>query len=331
MKSFLLKPSEILPQTHFIDALMWVAFEKYPEEFDDINSKLTKEFVKSSDFEDINKSYFFILEFFTKEICEKYGLPENIELSYFEEDKDMPMSPSVIEAITNDKNSNAELATRVKQELPLANEFEHKKQKFFDAIANHLQEAKYRIYAAIKESRLRLYGIEHYIKDEVSYTYHKDLQFDQIPLNKIDFQGLEVYGLHPIQLLCPDRDKNHKGTYFDFLMVSTEDLFKHFPPKKIETKQVKYIHGAYILDDTGGIVKQSSVGGRKPAISDKELMQISIYLTKNADKYAGQKQEYVVSKVIEWFSSEFGRNIPYQTMRGRIAEFIKTLTTKTES
>jgi len=301
-----LKPYWIAEECFLKEAILWVAFYRFP------TSEIIPDHVDVRFDNDSQEEYApsypdDYLGYISSEECIRVGLPTNPEWdSLTEEDNYEPEFLEMMHA----SSENEEQKQKLKTQIPIAWERRKKQQEWQEKYEEYIELIESKIFVALREGKLKATGRLIPAGDEEShYTdfEHTEILADYWKLDKIDWEQ--------------SASDNAKGHYCH-ICVKTEQLLSLFPPPPAEeAKSVHMIAGQYLLDDEEAerVVAQSKRGrpsknwdGFYVAVMDR-LMAGGL----------PDKQEAFISEMQDWCVKHWGSSPGRSTILEKISPIYK--------
>lgn len=330
---YIFKPYKLSEHCFLIEALYWIAFNKYPAQDFDIKSSPLMPEIKVISYNDggvddfiydiyppllssFSSSYLPPSNYLTPAICKKYNLPVNPDF------KDYKFWLERAEELAKTGIWDEELF-ETEEDVAKAKQYLQEKEVFNSALSDYLDIFKTKLILALYEGKIKAFGIE----SKKEYTLN-------VSTHKI-FDNMKYYGENCDENLYPDikdGDKfyatspdwwdnpvteipnnywiynkinweistlQHEMQRYVYVQVNVDDLMKFFPIQEITKREVARIGDAYIFDTQGNTdICVEETRGRKPKMNYDE---VTLRFIANIGKYKGQKLESIVAD----FQSKF--------------------------
>lgn len=168
------------------------------------------------------------------------------------------------------------------------------------------EEAFIKIYNLFNAKSLRLYATNNY--GQISGH-----DFALLDSSAFSFKDFNLYAQEQPVITSKNR------TYYNIL-VSFEDLLKHFPLKYTETNKVKYASGNYFVDDTNNKEIVFKARGRKPLLTPEQLTELFSHVDTIKKDTPSILQESLIYEAINYAKNAFNIDVSRTTM----IEYIKS-------
>ncbi|MEQ1789552.1 MAG: hypothetical protein ABL857_03820 [Rickettsiales bacterium] len=321
-------PHAVADKCSLLEALHWVAFNNYPlyeytDDNDDARENLEhNENVKFSaqpDFKD----------FFTKEVCERYGLPKSPTAEYIAEHNDTPsycFEPEFADKMLADKTLSEDDRkhwVNYNQEKEI---FDREQKIFDDALDDFLEQRKAALFIALKQGNVKASGrnlikAAHSLKIDIS----KEVDIDDIWGNA-DNDDIEFEEILPKEWYMNKVEwkksylLNDNKTAFCHILVDVESLFKSFPESEKQTKSVISVNGVFLDNSPHPNTKIKT--GRPPYNWHSFHAEMAYRLLKGE---LPKLQKTCVIEMGEWCLSEW-KTLPSETnLKNNISPFYAAL------
>lgn len=335
MVKYILEPKAISERCFLLEALYWIAFNKYPTTDIDLESERLKDMLEFIDDFDspLNQDVGFFLD---SDLCAKYGLPKNIELeTMLSGEKSYHYDDFYVKIL--ERELDFKDLEKLRREQKEALEYNKQRILFEKALFEYLEVFKAKLFVALREGKIKALAL----KGNKEYIYNKETkeEFDEefFIEHYPDIKDEEIFYIEndnwhlekPIEILkeywlldkinWENCTLDHNGQHYILIQLDTEDLFNVFPEMELEIKSLKYIAGQYILEGDNLDIKVEK-RGRNPKINYEEL---TLDFMTNIDKFKGQKLEAVVAEYLSKYP-KVGRT----TLINKLSPYLKAISQK---
>lgn len=316
MKSYLLQPVEILPQTNIIHALWWIAFGRYPTDFWDISAPdAVDKLYMHTRYDEL--PFAIPLESLSDDICKQYGLPENIYAKHYYKTGHTidAMRVDFLQCRYIEETTEAEKQRLDNEYRDFIDDTLPKAEHFKAVVLGRLQEAQKALFEAISANSIKIHGVAEQ-DDEIPWDddipdYIPDDNFSDIDIANTDLLTLSLPELTTTYItIC-----GNNGVTYAFPCIDTKDLFSLFPPKPSQKLKINYIDGIFMLQDRTNKIHPTKPLGRPNAISEKEMQAIREYRLSQDATCCRHSVSTRVYDTCAWFEKTHKRTITYPTMR----------------
>ena len=334
-----------------IEALYWIAFERYPNQTLDITSdKIEPNIVNVDDTGHIEYDLYpkrlspitgvSITSYISPKISKKYGLPENPDFENYGSMTDVAtkiLDTGLIEDWREREDFGHEYYERqaTEDEIDEARKYLKDVENFKEALDDYLSIFKSKLIIALNNGKIKAYGIsanKEYVYNSKSKTqFEKIKEYDTSTYNKLAYEIKEGDTFHAVS---PDWMNNkaveipkeywatnkidwdmchlcHKSERYVYIQVNVDDLFKEFPSNNTVKKDIVRIGDTYIFDSNEKI-EVTETRGRKPKMDYEEL---TMWLFENIERVKEYKKDAIVEELQKKFPQIKTTTIKNKTYR----------------
>ena len=251
---YVFAPHQVADKCTLWEALHWVAFNIYPlfeysdncdDAREDLESNDNVEFETPPDFE----------AFFTKDICEKYGLPQSPTAEYIKENFEYPhfgYSQDVIDSFIATGNMLEEEIQSMLLGSKKQKAFDEEQKIFDDALDDFLEQHKATLFIALKQENVKASGrnlvkAAHLLKINISKKIDIADIWMQVSNHIVEFEEISPKDWYINSINWQDSMLlNGNKTALCHIWVDVESLFKSFPESEQQTKSVISVNGVFL-------------------------------------------------------------------------------------
>ncbi|OGT11442.1 MAG: hypothetical protein A2X77_04430 [Gammaproteobacteria bacterium GWE2_42_36] len=325
MKQVLI-PHPIAKKCFLIEALYWVAFKLYPLYY---GSRKGGEWDTREDFtshdDDAEFIYTDLKYFFTKENCERYGLPINPRAKYLDSGAIEPMSIELIEKILkNKKEYSKETRAEALKNKSIAIEYKAAIENWKECLADYLELSKASIFSALKNGKITASGQKiGKLKKKVSISQWENKENwdnlkDWYNVKRSDIPK-EFWRIEGID--WDDGSAFSPSGYYTSILLDTDELFAVFPEPKPERINIRSINGTLLLDEDAQLNVQQAYARRgRPSCYNWEEFIVEM-VKRDRQGSLPKTQKACVIEMKQWCKECWGREPSETNLKDHISRF----------
>jgi hypothetical protein len=252
-RKYVLIPHAIAERCTLLEAVYWIAFNRYPIHEYSEEAADRREDTECNDGVRLEEPLD-IESFFTKEICDKYGLPISPVAEYINENGEYPylggFSDDIVARLVERGDFDQEAVKKNLEDRRKQEELDKEQSIFEDALLSFLEIHKAELFAALRKGLVKAYG-----RNLLKHANLSDFDFsDGIEISDLWASGIEP----PLEEISPqdwyansiDWEECHlvhnTKSAICHILVDVESLFYNFPEPTPQIKSVMSVNGVLV-------------------------------------------------------------------------------------